>query len=100
MLKGNYFWPYMEKDVQDVIKRCVICQMAKSHTLSQGLYTPLSVPSHPWEDMSMDFVLGLPWTQRNKDFVLVVVDCFSKMTHFITCNKTNVATHISNLYFK
>jgi len=47
MLKEHYFWSCMEKDVQDVIKRCVICQIVKSHTLLQGLYTPLSVPSHP-----------------------------------------------------
>ena len=33
MLKEHYYWPCMDKDVQDVIKRCVVCQMAKSHTL-------------------------------------------------------------------
>ena len=60
MLKEYYYWPCMEKDAQDVIKRCAICQMAKSHTLPQGIYTLLPVPNHPWEDMSMDFILGPP----------------------------------------
>ena len=100
LIKEKFYWPKLERDVIRHIQRCHICHIAKSGNQNTGLYKSLPVPKAPWEDVSMDFVLGLPRTQRQKDSVMVVVDRFSKMAHFVPCHKTDDASYISDLYFK
>jgi hypothetical protein len=91
ILADHFFWPKMRRDVERFVARYTTCKKAKSRLNPHGLYMPLPVRSAPWEDISMDFILGLPRTKKGRDNVFVVLDRFSKMAHFIPCHKSNEA---------
>nr|GEW85494.1 hypothetical protein [Tanacetum cinerariifolium] len=98
LLRERFSKPNMEHEVNRLLKRCHTCYIPKTHSSNAGLYTPLSVPVSPWEDVSLDFVLGLPRTQRAKDSIMVVV-VLSKMAHFVPCSKMFDANQVARLYF-
>eukprot|EP00257_Ricinus_communis_P019164 XP_015578077.1 uncharacterized protein LOC107261676 [Ricinus communis] len=98
ILGEHFYWPRMIKDVTHVVERCATCQKAKGH-FKRGLYTPLPVLDTPWDSVSMDFIIGLPRTQKGRDNIMVVVNRFS-MAHFVACNKTDDAVKVAELYFK
>src|SRR4051812_20457006 len=100
MLSTHYYRPRLHREVERYCQRCNTCKPAKSKSNLSGLYTPFPIPFAPWSDISMDFILGLRRTKHGHDSILVVVDRFSKMAHFIPCNRTDDASHVATLFFR
>nr|GEV49502.1 RNA-directed DNA polymerase [Tanacetum cinerariifolium] len=100
LLCEQFYWPKIQRNVNRLLERCHTCHISKTHSSNAGLYTPLSVPIASWEDVSYDFILVLPRTQRAKDSVMVIVDRFSKMDHFVPCSKTFDASQVARLYLE
>lgn len=83
-LKLVFFWPGMHQQVKEFVKACPVCQKNKAeHIPYPGLLQPLPVVDLAWTHISMDFVEGLP-KSHGKDVILVVVDRFTKYSHFLT----------------
>jgi hypothetical protein len=99
VLAAHFFWPKMRCDVECYVSRCTTWNKTKSRDNPHDIYMPLSIPSVSWEDIYMDFVFGLPRTKRGRDSIFVVVDRFSKMTHFIPCHKNDNASYVADLLF-
>lgn len=100
IVSDRFFWPRLRRDVHKVMTHCRTCQINKGTKQQAGLYTPLPIPDKPWQHISMDFVLGLPKTLRQHDSIMVVVDRFSKMAHFIPCHKTFDASKTAALFLQ
>jgi hypothetical protein len=64
----------------------------------EGLLQPLPVPQWKWEDIIMDFVIGLLKTTRQKDTIWVIVDRLTKVVHFISINEKDSLEKLSNIY--
>ena len=64
-----------------------------------GYLHPLPIPVWKWEDISMDFVVGLPRTSKGYDSIWVIVDCLTKSAHFILVDTRYAARKYAQIYF-
>jgi hypothetical protein len=98
-LKQNFWWSNMKVDITKYVVECDTCHWMKaSHLKSVGVLQPLSIPMWKWDDISMDFIVGLPPTARKKDFIWVTVDRLTKTAHFITVHTTYSVQQYAQIY--
>jgi len=94
-----FHWKGLKVAVEDFIKQCQICQQAKHlNTSPAGLLQPLPIPEGAWQDLSMDFIEGLPKSE-GYTVILVVVDRFTKYAHFIPIKHPYTAHTIAQSVF-
>ncbi|GJP41373.1 hypothetical protein CLOM_g1045 [Closterium sp. NIES-68] len=97
----HYYWPHMADDVQKFVTSCDTCQRMKSNKQKKaGLLQPLPVPEQPWQVVSLDFITTLPPTTSSHDAILVVIDKFSKMRHFIPTHTTARTEETAQLFVR
>lgn len=97
-IKQLFFWHGMKTDVWDFVQSCSICLRAKpGRSRYPGLLQPLPVPSASWEVISMDFIEGLPQSGLYNS-ILVVVDKFSKFSHFIPLRHPFTAATVAQVF--
>jgi hypothetical protein len=90
----------MKNTIKSFVEAYSICQQAKAeHIPYLGLLQPLPVPDQAWKVVTMDFIEGLP-TSNLFNYILVVVDKFSKYAHFIKLKHPFSALQIAKIYME
>jgi hypothetical protein len=98
-LKSKFWWTKMKKEIAAYVARCDNCCRVKAiHMKPAGLLQSLSVPKWKREEISMDFITGLPVTQKGNDSIWVIVDRLTKSAHFLPVKTTYRPPKYANIY--
>jgi hypothetical protein len=77
----------MMHETASYLSECDTYRKVKDNYMKpKGLLQPLTIPEWKWDDISMDFIVGLPLTACKFDSIWVIVDRLSKSAHFIPVN--------------
>ena len=97
-LQRLFYWKGFHRDVQQHVRTCAVCQACKYEAVaSPGLLQPLPIPAGVWQDISMDFIKGLP-KSFGAQVILVVVDRLSKFAHFMALSHPYTAVDVAQAY--
>jgi hypothetical protein len=98
-LKTRYWWYGIKRDIVEYVSLCDTYQRVKAeHQRPAGLLQPLKIPEWKWEEIGMDFIVGLPRTQAGYDSIWVIVDRLTKVAHFIPVKTTYSGAKLAELY--
>ena len=91
----------MKRDITEYVALCDTFQRVKAeHQRPARLLQPLKVPEWKWDEVGMNFIVGLPHTQKGFDSIWVIVDCLTKVAHFIPIKTTYTGAHLAERYME
>jgi len=98
MVTRNFWWPGVMREVKRYVEGCDACQRNKNRTEQPaGKLMPNSILDKAWIHISADFIMKLPLAQ-GYDSILVVVDQFTKMAHFVPMTEKTTAEGLARLF--
>ncbi|WVZ57756.1 hypothetical protein U9M48_008101 [Paspalum notatum var. saurae] len=99
-LKQKFWWTRMKREIAKYVSECDVCKRVKAdHLKPGGMLQPLNIPAWKWEDIHMDFVVGLPRTQKGYDSIWVIIDRFTKSTHFLPVKTSLPCQHVCRVVY-
>jgi hypothetical protein len=89
----------MKRETTRYVSECDTCRKVEADYMKPGgLLQPLSVPDWKWDDISIDFIVGLPLTARKYNLIWVIVDRLTKSAHFIPVNTNYNVQKYAEIY--
>jgi hypothetical protein len=99
-VKKDFFWDGLKTDVKRFVAECLVCQQNKVEIIKTlGLLQPLSIPSQRWEEISMDFITGLPKSE-GKSVIMVIVDRLTKYAQFCALSHPFKASTVATAFME
>ena len=96
----QFYWPKMDKDVENYVRTCIECQSNKADRRRKNpALSPIVPPSSCWRTVGVDLITDLPESTSGKDAICVFVCHLSKMVRLIATNKTLDAPGFAHLFF-
>jgi hypothetical protein len=98
-LKKRFWWYGMKREITEYVAICDSCQRIKAeHQRPASLLQPLQIPQWKWDEIGIDFIVVLTRTQVGYDSISVLVDCLTKVAHFIPVKTTYNSAVLVELY--
>ena len=98
-LKQKYWWNGMKAYIAQFVAHCDTCQRIKAeHQKPAGLLQPLPIPVWKWDEIGMDFVVGLPKTRKGNNSIWVIVDRLTKVAHYLPVRTNYGGGKLAQLY--
>jgi hypothetical protein len=98
-MKKKFWWYGMKREIAEHVAICDSCQRIKAeHQRPAGLLHPLQIPRRKWDEIRMDFIVGLSRTRAGYNSIWVVVDCLTKLAHFIPIKASYNSAVLAELY--
>ena len=91
-IKENWTWDRIRKDVERYVQNCQKCQR-NTQEVHKGLLTKIQRPQKIWKLVAMNYITKLP-PVKGLDAIVVIVDRYSGMAHFIPSTKKQTAEQV------
>ena len=90
----------MKQDITKYVAECDTCGRVKAdHMRTPRFLQPLPIPIWKWEEISMDFIMGVPRMSKGYDSIWVIVDRLTKSAYFLSMDTRYSAKKYAKLYF-
>ncbi|GKV11106.1 hypothetical protein SLEP1_g22390 [Rubroshorea leprosula] len=100
-LRSTFWWQNMKREIARFVSQCLTCQKVKAeHQRLPRKLQPLPIPQWKWENITMDFVTGLPRTLKGNDSIWVIVDRLTKSAHFLPYQTGTSIEKLANMYME